>query len=265
MADTLTESSMLDPGGVLTQQHLDFLDVFGFLRLPGMLADEFDDIERGFEEVFAAKEFLEWLARLQGHPLPDMAPGAGYDGYPAWFETHFDLHFGERRMTVPDITERHDLLRGLPRDPRLLSIARAVLGAEPRVLPSDGNLFWCDTSWHADSYGAPLGERHVKISMYLDRLDADTGAIRIVPGTSFFQSPFARRVRRTTSEPDRIREAWGIEPDEVPSFVLESQPGDVVVWDYRTVHGAFHSCPRRRLLSMNYTSASADDDGAPAG
>ena len=254
-----------DPDLVLTEQQLAFYHTFGYLHLPGLMRDEFDEIEAGFEEVFAAKEFLEWTARMQGWSYTGERPsGAAYgqddgpsgdiDQDPPWFETNYDLHFNRRRVTVPSITDRSDKLRDLPRHPLILSIATALMDGEFQIKASDGNLFYCDTSWHPDMYGAPLSEHHVKISMYLDPLEASSGAIRIIPGTHFHTSEFARKVRSTTNRPDMVRDTYGIEPDQVPSVPLASTPGDVVVWDYRTVHAAFNSGERRRLLSMNYGS-----------
>lgn len=239
---------------MLSPQQLAFFETFGFLRLPGLLVDEFDEIEAGFEEVFAAKEFLEWLAWVKGTELPTTGPTGDINYDAAWFETKFDLHFNRRRVTVPLITDRNDRLRSLPSDPRLLAIATALLGPDFEVKASDGNLFYCDTSWHVDSYSAPLQEHHVKISMYLDPLDAKSGAIRLIPGTHFHMTPFARKVRGAIRSTDQLRSVLGVEPDQLPSYVLENKPGDVVVWDYRTVHAAFNSGERRRLLSMNYGS-----------
>jgi ectoine hydroxylase-related dioxygenase (phytanoyl-CoA dioxygenase family) len=270
MADTHTLEPVTETDGpatetieVLSEQQLAFFETFGFLRLPGLLADEIADIEAGFEEAFAAKEFLEWLARTQGKPIGRGGPTGDIEKDPPWFETNFDLHFHKRRVTIPAICDRSERLRDLPSDPRLLSIVTALMGPEFEIKASDGNLFYCDTSWHSDMYGAPMKQHHVKLSTYLDPLDAATGAIRLIPGTHFHASPFARKVRKGSVRPEQVRKVFGVEPDELPAYVLESQPGDVVVWDYRTVHAAFNSGERRRLLSLNYGSTKVD--AAPGG
>ena len=55
----MAEVDTLEPeltAAVLTEQQLAFFEVFGFLRLPGLLVDEFPRIEAAFEEVHDGTE-----------------------------------------------------------------------------------------------------------------------------------------------------------------------------------------------------------------
>jgi hypothetical protein len=231
----------------LTDQQVRYFETFGFLRIPGLFADEIGEITAGFDDVFGTKALLEYLGLVE-EPTP-------------WFETAFDLHFGRRRITVPSITDYSERLRFLEDDPRVLSIVRRLVGPDFERCPADGNLFFCDTSWHHDQFGAPMKQFHLKLSFYLEPLAASSGAIRVLPGTNFAFAPFARNVRNDLASPDACREAYGIEPDEVPSYAIESVPGDMVLWNYRTVHASFGGGPGRRLLSLNYRAPLPPEEG----
>lgn len=236
----------------LSAEQLAFFESFGFLRLPGLFKDDIDEIAGAFDELFAAKEFLQYMGRLYGKPLELGGPTGDITQDPPWFETNYDLHFGRDRVTIPSITDRHERLKAVERDPRVLGAVASLLGPDYEVKAADGNLFYCDTSWHADMYGSPLNQFHVKLSLYLDPIDHRSGAIRLIPGTHYFRTPFATRLRQTLQEPGKIEEIYGIAPEEVPSWTLPSEPGDMVVWNYRLIHASFNGGDRRRLLSLNF-------------
>src|SRR5262245_49741122 len=162
--------------GAITEQQLNFLQTFGFLRLPGLFADEIEEITEAFETVFAE---------------------------PANFRMDMNepLHRNDRRVIIPMFIDHHPTLTRLREDERILGIARAVLGDDAEYAESDGNLAFCHSEWHADTYGAPMTTRHVKLSFYLDTMRANSGAIRVLPGTQYWQSPYARAVGEASPDP----------------------------------------------------------------
>jgi hypothetical protein len=221
----------------LSPQQIEYFATFGFLKLPGLFAAEIDDISAAFDEAVADASNLRT-------------------------ETYHELHFEERRVTILSIVDKHPDLGFLRSDPRVLGIIRSLMGERVEYAESDGNVFSCESSWHADIYGAPLKRYHVKVSLYLDPQRADTGAIRMIPGTNFFRDEFAKSVRGRLLDVPRISEVLGVEPRDIPSWTLETDPGDVVVWNYRTVHGSFGGGEHRRLISLSFREAeSPDRDG----
>jgi ectoine hydroxylase-related dioxygenase (phytanoyl-CoA dioxygenase family) len=214
----------------LTPQQVTYFETFGFLKLPGVFAADVDDIVQGFEEVFA----------VEGHPR---------------MELYEPLHGRERRLIIPQFVTKSPKLSRLLDDPRVVGIVSSLLGDDYEYAESDGNLFDCESAWHSDMYGAPLHLHHVKLSFYLDRLRADSGAIRVIPGTNFFNETFAKTVRRKLLDPDNIRNEFGVDGREIPSVPLETDPGDLVVWDFRTVHASYHGGVRRRLFSINFKAS----------
>jgi Phytanoyl-CoA dioxygenase (PhyH) len=214
----------------LTPQQVTYFETFGFLKLPGVFAAYIDEIVQGFEEVFA----------VEGHPR---------------MELYEPLHGRERRLIIPQFVTKSPKLSRLLDDPRVVGIVSSLLGDDYEYAESDGNLFDCESAWHSDMYGAPLHLHHVKLSFYLDRLRADSGAIRVIPGTNFFNETFAKKLRRKLLDPDNIRNEFGVDGREIPSVPLETDPGDLVVWDFRTVHASYHGGVRRRLFSINFKSS----------
>ena len=224
--------------GAITEQQLNFLHTFGFLRLPGLFAEEIEEITDAFEAVFAD---------------PDNGR----------MDMNEALHRNDRRVIIPKFVDRHPTLAGLPRDERILGVARTILGDDAEYAESDGNLAFCHSEWHADTYGAPMTVRHVKLSFYLDTLRADSGAIRVLPGTQYWQSPYARDLRRGFRDFGKTADVFGVESTEIPAVVVDSDPGDILIWDYRLVHASFHGLDRRRFFSVNFRERQAERASDP--
>jgi len=222
---------------VLTPQQVVFFETFGFLKIPGLFRDEIGEITEAFEEVFAE----------EGHIR---------------MEVDVPLHRHDPRIIIPAFVDKHPTLARLPTDPRLLSIVRSVFGEDYEYAESDGNLAYCHSEWHADTFAAPMTVRHIKLSFYLDRLREDSGSIRLIPGTHHWQDPFAKGLRQKLNTSGQVPEVFGIETTEVPSTRLDSDPGDVLLWDYRTIHASFNGVDRRRFFSVNYCEAPAQEPAA---
>ncbi len=220
----------------LTAQQIAYFETFGFVKVPGLFADDMGWITESFEEIFATA--THW-------------------------ETNEELHFDQRRLIVPGFVERNERLATITRDPRVVGVVNSLIGERAEYAQSDGNLFYCDTSWHADNYEAPMTIYHVKLSFYLDSLHGSSGAIRLLPGTNFHDSPYAQTLRRNLRKPGAIEEIYGTKPEELPAWTMDSEPGDVIVWNFRTVHASFNGGERRRLFSLNFREA-VDPEPAPA-
>jgi hypothetical protein len=211
----------------LTPQQVHFFETFGFLHLRGLLADDLTELIAGFEAVFADP------ANLQ-------------------LETRESVHFDESRYIIPAILDKDPRLAALKTDERVLGVARSLLGDGFEYRESDGNLLFCDTAWHCDIYDAPMQQYHIKLFLYLDALHADNGALRVIPGTNHYMSPFAIALRNELDDWRAIESTFGVPPDEIPAFTIENDPGDLIVGNFRTIHATFRGGPRRRLVTLNY-------------
>ena len=219
-----------------TSQQVAFFETFGFLRFPGLFAADAEKVAAGFERVFAA----------EGHVR---------------METREHLHRSERRVIIPGFIEKDPTLLALLDDRRVLGIVDGLLREEWEYAGSDGNLFYCESSWHPDTYNAPLTRMHLKLSFYLDPLSSESGAIRMIPGTNHHRTPYANALHADLKDHSRIEEIYGVPYNEIPSWTLASEPGDLIVWNYRTIHASFNGEARRRLFSMSFRKQ-REDPGA---
>jgi ectoine hydroxylase-related dioxygenase (phytanoyl-CoA dioxygenase family) len=209
----------------LSEAQKAFFEAFGFLLLPGVFADDIEELTAAFEDVFGR------------HPA---------------FESHEDLHFNDRRMIIAGFAHQHPRLEALYDDPRVVDIVSTLISPDYVACESDASLFYCDTSWHADTFGSPLDVYHVKLSFYLDPLVASTGAIRMIPGTHKYDSPYAALLRDKLSDHAAIERFFGVPPQGIPAWALETRPGDLVVWNMAIIHASFGGDERRRLFSLNF-------------
>jgi ectoine hydroxylase-related dioxygenase (phytanoyl-CoA dioxygenase family) len=90
--------------------------------------------------------------------------------------------------------------------------------------------------------------------VYLDPVNADTGALRVVPGSHRFNDAFANDVHRGITDSNESTlvdpaEAWGIAGPEVPAIALPSEPGDAILLNRMTAHASFGGGARRRLIN----------------
>ncbi len=217
----------VDGKHLLAPQQIHYFETFGYLKIPGLFRDDFSRIVDGFEHLFGNEE------------------------QPVW-ETREALHGDERRVIIPGFIEQSPLLAPLQHDPRVLGIVHSLIGPEYQWASSDGNLFYCESYWHSDMYATPLNHYHIKLSIYLDELSGDNGAIRIIPGSHFHQQSFGKTLQKQFRDPGKIRDIFGVDGCDIPAVTVESSPGDLIVWNFRTIHGSYNGGERRRLFSLNF-------------
>jgi ectoine hydroxylase-related dioxygenase (phytanoyl-CoA dioxygenase family) len=203
----------------LSDQQRAFFQTFGFLAFPGLFADEIAAITQAFEDV--------WQAHGSGH--------AG------------KAHDGTARSALVQFIDHDERLCALLDDPRILGIASGLLGNDFNYSGSDGNFYVGDTRWHSDGWRSN-GVRHIKMAFYLDPVGADSGCLRVIPGSCHTEDHFARLLQ---AEIAQSQQWWGIDGRGVPAMALETQPGDLILFDHNTKHAAFGGSARRRMFTLN--------------
>ena len=211
------------PDFQLSQQQMNFMETFGYLHFPGMLNDRIDQIIEAFEQV--------WVDMNIEHP-----------------ET-------QRTYIVPFIGQS-DYLSSLLDDDRIDGIFTSLLGEDYVYLGSDGNFYSGDTDWHSDG-GWPRPIRFYKMALYLDPLTADSGAVRFIPGSHRYGDDYAEIVQQDIR---RLEEAYEIDGAGVPALAIESQPGDVVVFNQGLKHSAWGGGTQRRMFTINCGYRYKDDE-----
>jgi len=202
----------------LTQQQKSFFETFGFLSFPGLIKDSVGEVIAAFEGVFAAR-------------------GGGHAGKP---------HLGNARSCIVPFIDQHERLCALLDDPRILAIGDSLLGDDFNYMGSDGNFYVGDTGWHSDGWHTV--EKHLKIAFYLDPLTKDSGCLRVVPGSHRVGDNYAAALQQHLGGSE---EAWNKHGRDIPAYALETNPGDVVVFNHNTKHAAFNGSANRRMFTIN--------------
>jgi len=216
----------------LTPQQLAFMETFGYLVFPGLLNDKIDRIIEEFEGTFIAQ-------------------GGGHNGKP---------HDGTARSCIVPFIDQNDYLSSLVDDPRVDGIFSSLLGEDYNYLGSDGNFYVGDTNWHSDTdwSGKMRGKPpriFYKMALYLDPVTATSGALRVIPGSQQYGDEYAEALQATLRmAPEKL----GISGNQVPAIALESNPGDVVVFNQNTKHSAWGGSNRRRMFTINCTARYAE-------
>ncbi|AWT60467.1 MAG: hypothetical protein DF168_01681 [Candidatus Moanabacter tarae] len=202
----------------LTSHQREFMAVYGYLSFPGLLTDKISDIEEAFET------------------LMQRGSGATHDG-------------GQRSCMVPFLNHSAYLCTLLD-DDRISGIAAGLLGENYQYWNSDGNYYVGDTGWHSDTIWPPP-IRYYKMAIYLDTVTRETGALRVIPGSHRSGEAFAEMHH---DQLFRNKEMFGgLHGSEVPAVALETQPGDLVVFDHATKHSAWGGDSKRRMFTIVFT------------
>lgn len=158
----------------------------------------------------------------------------------AYAATPFD---GTKPHHLPLTSSRQPFMQSLLEDPRFYEAAQQLSGVDDLIaLTVDANRYVGDTAWHSDGGRALLG---VKFVAYLEQLSADTGALRVIPGSH--REPSLSQVQAFI---DANRDELAIE--DLPAVPCESVPGDIVVFNYPTFHAALGGSNDRRMCTIEY-------------
>lgn len=197
----------------LSAQQIYFFETFGFLMIPNLLSDDIGWITDEFTTIH------------------NTASGPKHDGT-------------KRTCIVPFIDQSSKLCTLLD-NPKIIEIAASLLGADFNYLGGDGNYYTGDTGWHSDGWHDT--GLFIKMALYLDPVRRDSGCLRVIPGSQLLGNNWLSKVRDVS----RSREAFGIEPSAVPAVPLESNPGDLVVFNHNLHHAAFGGSNSRRMFTLN--------------
>ncbi len=196
-----------------------------------MIADRIGQVTEDFEQV--------WREH-----------GGGHDG---------QAHDGAKRSCLVPFIDQNERLSMLLDDPRIRGIAVSLLGEDFNYMAGDGNFYAGVSAWHID--GESPARRHFNFSFYLDPLDGDSGALRVIPGSHHLASPMRRMlVERSRAEGFFPEEAFAVAGDALPSVALATRPGDVIIMDHNIFHSSWHGGPRRRLFTMNLCQRYAESE-----
>jgi ectoine hydroxylase-related dioxygenase (phytanoyl-CoA dioxygenase family) len=143
-------------------------------------------------------------------------------------------------------------------DHRIDGVASGILGEDYNYVISDGNFYVGDTQWHSDYR---IAKPSIKAAFYLDEVTADTGALRVIPGSQKIDDTFSNTLHEMmpTQRESHTEEPLGVYGDQIPAVALESKPGDLVCFDRRIKHASFGGGTRRRMFTMVFEPHGEDE------
>lgn len=215
---------------MLTTQQLAYFSTFGFLVLPRLfMVDEMTAIIRAAEEV--------------------------------WKEDPEPEKNGERRLDY--FVERRPLLTRLVADERIYSVIEALMGPEFIWIGSEGNISTrTEVNWHPDRKYYRRGEEQwvnypqMKVMLYLQKVTKDTGCLRVIPGSHTM--PYHKDLADQEIDPDAC--PFGLAPRDIPCVSLESDPGDLILFNHCIWHSSFGGGKGRRYIALKFAGKPFTED-----
>jgi hypothetical protein len=138
---------------------------------------------------------------------------------------------------------------------RFATVAEAII--ERPVLPvrAKGTRYLGNAGWHRDTEHDITS---VGFACYLEPLTAESGALRLVPGSH--RPPFAHAVTRFLDGYAALPgPTAGVSALQMPGVVAETVPGDVIIFDEHLYHASRGGAVRRQWR-VDYIAAPADDE-----
>jgi hypothetical protein len=212
----------MDQQGTLTKGQIEHFRTFGFVLL---------------REYVAAAEIAAIRADVDEHL------GRAYAATP------FD---GSRRHWAP-LLGKSQTLTSLAESARFYDAANALFDEGMLFLLADANRYVGKTPWHNDigwhpdpSLGYDVDEvAAVKFALYLEPVTAERGALRVVPGSH--REPYHSALGEYVFNSGYVQDV----PD-LPAVACETNPGDVVLFDWRLWHASIGGHMDRKMCTIDF-------------
>lgn len=180
-----------------------------------------------------------------------------------FFEDWGEIYDGKERQQIQGFVERSKLLVDYIKNEQILARVRRLIGRKLVWIGSDGNRYVGATGWHPD--GSNMNVRRIKVLFYLDHQLRDSGALRVFPGSH--RPELHQNLRILLQRPNKTitpygvlaskrkstkASGFGIPADLLPSYPIETRPGDIVFFDQNIWHSSFGGDPGRMMFTMNF-------------
>jgi ectoine hydroxylase-related dioxygenase (phytanoyl-CoA dioxygenase family) len=129
--------------------------------------------------------------------------------------------------------------------PKILAAVTNLIGPDFNYMGSDGNFFSGDTTWHRDGFSP--SNSYIKLALYLDPITSATGCLRVIPG-SHTDCSLNNLDELILRDSDNV---WGKPQRDLPATPIESEPGDVLLFNHRLLHASFGGGNARRMFTLN--------------
>ena len=163
----------------------------------------------------------------------------------------------EEWLWKPGFIEESPELLELVEDDRIYLPMMELLGEDLIWIGSEG--MWgidpklADHSWHFDGYmtSQHLDYPRTKVMLYLDPQRRDNGALRVIPGSH--RDPFHQALMPLQDAhyngDDRC---FGVEEPQIPGCAIETEPGDIVLFNQWLYHAVYGKAGKRRVIVFKF-------------
>ena len=213
---------------MITAEQKAYFHTFGFIHLPKQFSvEEMEAVTREADRL--------WEEHREGRPIGE---NQGIQGY----------------------VEKGPVIMRMITDDRIWGTVEGLLGSGFVWNGSEGNMSFSSSEhrWHTDRPNEPHATTY-SFHLYLDKVRADTGCLRVIPG-SHRPPLYDDLLPINEQSADTTMKVYGISPTDVPGIALESDPGDLVFFSQKIYHGVYGKLPGRRYLKLRFVAWPETDE-----
>ena len=169
---------------------------------------------------------------------------------------------GEKQLKAswPSLGPDTPIAGSLLEDPRVIEIVESIYTDGFYGISCNSNSQAGETYWHPDSNFQYI--QGIKVVTYLQPLNGDNGALRVIPGSHCFpMHDKIKQIEMHKPKNDGLKRdekvtnggsdsSAGLAIGEVPALICSTTPGDLIVFDFRIWHASTGGAIDRRLISM---------------
>jgi len=127
---------------------------------------------------------------------------------------------------------------------------------------SDAKIYSSDTNWHCDRITNNL---HLKCALYLNKLDENTGCLRVLPGSQNYNDMYNGILSKKVIP--LFKGPGGFDPNffpvsnqNLPYFPINIGFGDFVIFNLKLYHSGFGNNINKKMICMNFTESYENKD-----
>ena len=176
------------------------------------------------------------------------------------WEEHREGRPPDVNQNIQEMVEKGPVMTRLVEDDWIWGTVEALLGPGFLWNGSEGNLSLKDhnTVWHTDRPSEPHA-RTYSFHLYLDPLKADGGCLRVIPGSH--RPPLHDDLLPINEKAaDSTMTVYGLSRTDMPGYAIESDPGDIVIFDQKIYHAVYGHRVGRRFIKYRFVAWPETDE-----
>ena len=140
------------------------------------------------------------------------------------------------------------------------SILEKIFKNKYEYTGSDSKIYNTNTNWHCDR---STKGHFLKCCFYLDKLNIQNGCLRVLPGShnssDLYNNILSKNVVPLFKGPGGFNKSFfNIQDENLPSFNIETDFGDLIIFNLALYHCAFNNNYNKKMICMNYSESYTD-------